>query len=118
MSGQSLDESRRVFYLMEQFNWVVGFPSSGGITFKLTDPGNNALANLTRSGIAAIRIDLPEEQLAMVSDIGGNNVFVVHSDSLSAKGLAKRVQEFISAFPTPVSHRIPCSRVHSRDIGV
>ena len=95
MFGLSADESRRVFDLMQEINWVVGFPCDGWIMFKLTNQGNNLLPSLLSNGIAGVRVDLTEEQLAMVSDIGGNNVFVVHSDSPSENGLAKKVQDFI-----------------------
>ena len=95
MFGLSTDESRSLFDIMQELNWVVGFPLDGWIVFKLTNLGNSLIANLMSDGIGAVHVDLPEEQLAMVSNIGGNSVFVVHSDSSSANGLAKNVQEFI-----------------------
>ena len=95
LSGLSTDESRRVFDLMQDLNWVVGFPYDGWLTFKLTDQGSRLLSNLAQSGVAAVPVELPDEQLATVSGVGGNRVFVVHSDDPSTDGLAVAVKDFI-----------------------
>ena len=95
MSGLSTDESRRVFDLMQDLNWVVGFPNEGWITFKLTEQGSRLISDLSTRGVAAVPIDLTEKQLETVAAIGGNSVFVVHSDNPSENGLAIQVKDFI-----------------------
>lgn len=96
MAGLSDLESRRVFKLMEEIGLVVGFPMNGGFLFTLTPQGHNTLANAKRGqGINNLTEALNEQQQAMLDNIGGKSIFIVHGYANNREGFHKEVERFI-----------------------
>ena len=101
MESMSASESRYLFEIMEDLGIITGFHSQYGIKFQLTNKGASMIAEIKRNGVRHEPLygglpQLSEEDISLLNQLGGESVFVVHSDNPDApESLSKEVQSFV-----------------------